>query len=101
MGWTVRLVDENGATIAEGASQDDGALARAQAFSDLYPRIAEIDPYGDTIFNTLQIPALVEELNRLLDETDRPSEQQWLLDFRDLAEQCRARTHTYLKLLGD
>jgi hypothetical protein len=44
---------------------------------------------------------LFEELNRLLDETDSPSEQEWLLDLRDLAEQCRARTHTYLKLLGE
>jgi hypothetical protein len=80
---------------------DSGALARAQGFSDLYPQIGEIDPYGDTTFNRLQIPALLEELNRLLDETDRPSEQQWLIDPRDVAENCRARTHTYLKLYGD
>ncbi|HVA19742.1 MAG TPA: hypothetical protein VMU55_06190 [Solirubrobacteraceae bacterium] len=101
MGWTVRLVSENGATLAETASTDDGALARAQEFADTYPRLAEVDPYGDTTFNGLQIPALLEELTRLMEETDTPSQLQWLFDLRDVAERCRATPHAYLKLLGD
>ncbi len=101
MGWTVRLVDEHGAVVAEAASTDDGALARAQEYRDEYPRIAEIDPCGDTTFNQLQIPALMRELNALLADTSKASEQQWLLDLRGLAERCAATTHLYLKLLGD
>ena len=62
---------------------------------------AEIDPYGDTIFNKLQIPALLNELDVVLGETDNRDEQQWLLDLRALAERCRDATHLYLKLLGD
>jgi len=51
--------------------------------------------------NGLQIPALLEELTRLMEETDTPSELQWLFELRDVAERCRATPHTYLKLLGD
>ncbi|HEX4116872.1 MAG TPA: hypothetical protein VHY18_13480 [Solirubrobacteraceae bacterium] len=101
MVWTVRLVSEDGATLAQTASTGDGALARAQALADIYPRIAEIDPYGDTTFNGLQVPALLEELTRLMEETEEPSELQWLLDLRDFGERCRTKPHTYLKLLGD
>jgi hypothetical protein len=101
VGWIVRLVDQHGAVVDEAASTNDASLARAQESPDLYPRIAEIDPYGDTIFNKLQIPALLNELEVVLDETDNRDEQQWLLDLRALAERCRDATHLYLKLLGD
>jgi hypothetical protein len=79
----------------------DAALARAQEWPDSYPRIAEIDPYGDTIFNKLQIAALLNEVDAVLRETDNPGEQQWLLDLRALAERCGGATHLYLKLIGD
>jgi hypothetical protein len=71
VGWTARLEDEHGATVAELSSTDDAALGRAQGSPEEYPRIAEIDPYGDTVFNKLQIPALLRELDVLVDETDR------------------------------
>ena len=101
MGWTARLVDEGGAVVDEAASVDAAALARAQESRDSYPRIAEIDPYGDTVFNKLQIPALLNELDGVLHEMDNPGEQQWLLDLRALAERCGGGTHLYLKLIGD
>jgi len=88
----MRLVDEHGARLAGAASADDTALARAQR-SRSYPRIREIDPYGDTIFNKLQIASLVEALDRLMEETSKQSELQWLLDLPDLAERCAADTH--------
>jgi hypothetical protein len=100
VGWSVRLISENGETVSEVTSADDRALARAQHVAEMYPRIAEIDPHGDTTFNGLQIPALLEELTRLMEETDAPSELQWLLDLRDTAERCRATPHTHLKLIG-
>lgn len=62
--------------VTEAASTDDAALARAQEYRGEYPRMAEIDPYGDTDFNKLQIPALVRELDALLDDTHTASEHQ-------------------------
>jgi hypothetical protein len=99
--WTVRLINEDGAKIAETSSTDDAALARAQELPDSYPRLAEIDPFGDTVFNRLQVPRLIGELEALLKETESRSEQQWLLDVLALAEQCRDSVHVYLKLLGE
>ncbi len=101
MGWTVRLEDEHGTCVMEVLSTDDAALVRVLDDPDRYPRLNEIDPYGDTTFNTLQIPSVVRELDMLLDETAKLSEQQWLVDTRALAQRVQAGSHLYLKLLGD
>ncbi|MGH9904586.1 MAG: hypothetical protein ACRD8U_03255 [Pyrinomonadaceae bacterium] len=60
-----------------------------------------IDWYGDTIFNYLQIPALVGELKRL-EAKVRPAEDKALLrDIILLASKCEDTPHLYVKFYGD
>lgn len=60
-----------------------------------------IDPYDDTIFNSLQMPSLLEELNRLFQEEMLESERRVLERLRSMALICQERTGRYLKFIGD
>ena len=60
-----------------------------------------IDPYGDAVFNQLQIPVLIEEIRSVaVDVLSREA-----VEHRDevvaLAAKAKGQVHTYLKFFGD
>jgi len=60
-----------------------------------------IDRYGDTVFNQLQIPSLIGEIEHLFASVkDYPTQQQ-IEAILTLAGKSRGETHTYLKFYGD
>ena len=60
-----------------------------------------IDPYGDTLFNRLQLPAVLEDV-RLLKMTERTNEQNELIyRIEALVGVCEKKPHLYLKFIGD
>ena len=60
-----------------------------------------IDPYGDTIFNQLQIPAVIQELELLEGLVEGTEAKLEVAALETLAKSCAGRPHVYLKLLGD
>ena len=75
-----------------------------------------IDPYGDTVFNHLQVPKLIGELDLLLnifseegfsnafpgqDKASIAKIIQQISNFIQLANQAIGKNHTYLKFLGE
>jgi hypothetical protein len=64
-----------------------------------YRLIGYIDPYGDTIFNGLQMADLLDDLHRL--QTAKPIESRGLERLRRLAELCRDGVHLYVWFIGD
>jgi hypothetical protein len=103
MSVNVRLETERGECVAE-LEDPDGALGRVlsalETGESRYWRF--IDPYGDTVFNRLQMePFLIEldaiERRHLADTVVR----QWLAGLEPLARRCRDEVHLYLKFLGD
>lgn len=60
-----------------------------------------IDPYGDTIFNNLQMMIFLDEWNQLLEKAEHQEEKEIMLQIKDLAARCQAGTHLYLWFLGD
>jgi hypothetical protein len=63
--------------------------------------IQYIDPYGNTVFNQLQIPALLDELSRLKGHAESDDERAFLKAVIDLVERTKDRVHTYVKFYGD
>ncbi|HEX5141777.1 MAG TPA: hypothetical protein VFX19_12600 [Dehalococcoidia bacterium] len=63
--------------------------------------LCEIDEYGDTTFNHLQLPRLLEEWARLYERTNEQTKLAVLTQVRVLAEECLAAPHRYLKFVGD
>jgi hypothetical protein len=97
----VLLVDEHGVELSRVSSSNDGALRWAIERPDEFPRLSEIDAYGDTVFNRLQIDAAIAEWRRLVDETTSELEAAWLVEVEQLMRAAKARVHTYVRFVGD
>jgi hypothetical protein len=60
-----------------------------------------IDPYGDTTFNQLQIPKLVQEVEALRPNCNTDEERQELESIIGFIGKAKGETHTYIKFYGD
>ncbi len=79
-----------------------GLLDRVLPIEDpRFPMMRYIDPYGNTIFNGVQMYPLLEELDRLIEETSSPDGKRLLAQIRELAIQCRDHPHQFLRFIGD
>ena len=56
-----------------------------------------LDPYGDAIFNKLQMDDLIQDFQHLVKTGNDSLIEEILL----LAERCKAEPHTYLSFYGD
>jgi hypothetical protein len=102
MGVNLRWEDENGGRI-------DEILDPAMCISHLVLNtdlagtacLRFIDACGDTTFNQLQIPVLIEELKSILEKVHDNRTKDHLRRVIELAEKSRGEIHTYLKFYGD
>jgi hypothetical protein len=60
-----------------------------------------IDPYGNAIFNGLQMPEVQKELDALMTRASNDEQRETLLRIRHLAELCHERPHMLLRFRGD
>ncbi|MDB5335164.1 MAG: hypothetical protein JWN70_783 [Planctomycetaceae bacterium] len=60
-----------------------------------------IDRYGDTTFNQLQIPVLIEELQQATNQASDPKVKSHGQALLALALRARSEIHTYVKFYGD
>lgn len=91
MTWSVRLQDERGKPVLP-----DGTIEFSLIPADAdFLLLRYIDPYGDTIFNRVQMDDFLADWNRLC-----PQDEQWSL-VRDMALRCRDEAHLYLRFIGD
>lgn len=66
-----------------------------------FPNIAIIDLYGNTVFNQLQIPILIEEFGILLNEAKDPNRKDYFQSAFDMLKKAKGETHTYIMFIGD
>jgi hypothetical protein len=93
MGWTVILKDENRKeiSIVDGEWEFDDSLAKSSKL------IKYLDPYGDTIFNGLQMDDLIADLEKL----QELNYSEITAKVMELAFECKANPHIYLAFYGD
>jgi hypothetical protein len=101
MGIDLHWEDENGHSIAE-FGDPRGLVKRIlpDPASIEFICLRFVDPYGDTLFNQLQIPQVVAELEKLIGQPHTPEIQQHLQAMLEFAKQPHG-VHTYLKFYGD
>jgi hypothetical protein len=101
MGLDIILQDERGEVLAI-LSDPKNLLHRLleRAMED-EPRLEEIDWYGDTIFNRLQIPRFLSEWKAVARQAKTPEDQDLVNGVMDLADRCQREVHLYLKFIGD
>ncbi len=94
MTWSVRLQDERGKPVVP----QDAAIEFSLIPTDTdFLLLHYIDPYGDTVFNRVQMDDFLTDWNRLRPEGKR---EQWAM-VRDMAVRCRDEAHLYLRFIGD
>jgi hypothetical protein len=62
-----------------------------------FPLLRLVDPYGDTVFNRLQMRQLIPELERLASRSKSAAVDQVLT----MARVCASEVHSYLVFVGD
>lgn len=60
-----------------------------------------IDPYGDTIFNRIQMDDLITELSELLNTHGFKYPNNYLKEIIELAIECKNSVHKYIRFYGD
>jgi hypothetical protein len=60
-----------------------------------------LDPYGDTMFNQVQLPVLAEELELVASKAKDKDVRAHLLEVAGLARRAMKQVHTYLWFSGD
>jgi hypothetical protein len=103
MGIEVQLQDQVGGRIDSVADPENrlGDLLRLGEKSDSYPMLAGIDPYGDTVFNPLQMPRFLSEWADVVSKAQSEEDQKLVTQIESLARRCATEVHTYLKFIGD
>jgi hypothetical protein len=99
MAIAITLEDEDGSKRRE-VLDIHNVIVRL-ALSDARVVMARgIDPYGDTVFNRLQTPAVIGELMMLAEEAS-PAEEAVLNEVIELLRHCDDEPHLYVKFYGD
>jgi hypothetical protein len=66
-----------------------------------YPLLGGIDPYGDTVFNGLQMRRFLLEWADVSAKASMPEERNLVAKIDELARRCRDEVHLYIRFVGD
>jgi hypothetical protein len=66
-----------------------------------FPLLQYIDPYGNTVFNGLQMPEVQKELDLLIGKASTDEQRSILRGIRELAVNCQKQPHMFLRFRGD
>ena len=97
----IAIEDERGrrARIFDGPTSSLASLL-PEANDPTFRCVGFIDPYGNTIFNQLQLPVLIAELEELSKRAD--VEQRATIDrLLEFASGILETPHWYLRFIGD
>ncbi|MFQ5417484.1 MAG: hypothetical protein ACE5FL_10605 [Myxococcota bacterium] len=101
MGIDIRLENEVGEEIATLLDYEDSLeKITLECVPKRSPTLRFIDAFGNTVFNRLQIPYLIRELEIARENLSDESALQFVEDLLALARRCRNEVNTYLKFYG-
>jgi hypothetical protein len=97
---TVRIEDERGTCLGDTWVHSDAT----RLLTGEHPGtccLRFIDPYGDALFNQLQLPVLIAELRALDAREPEPSLRMVLHSLVTFIEPAIDELHTYVRFVGD
>jgi hypothetical protein len=102
MGLNVILENEDGTSI-ESAYDERSSLLNLLRFVRAHEHmlLAFVDPYGDTVFNRLQMRQFLTEWGVVSEHAFTPEDKVLVAEVRVLAERCQAGVHLYIRFVGD
>jgi hypothetical protein len=103
-GEVVRGLVDPGGGMFDAAGHFDRHLfgdARVGVAGATFRLFQYVDPYGDTMFNALQMDDLLSDIEVARGRTSDELECRGLDRLRLIAETCRDSTHLYVWFVGD
>ena len=102
MGIDVRVESESGEVIAEIGDAHGWTKALLPHLTDSESYCLRfVDRCGDAVFNQFQIPFLITEVRRRLDQIREPAKREHAEEILRLIESAQGKSHTYVRFLGD
>jgi hypothetical protein len=101
MGLAVVLENERGErreTVVDPKNLLHGLLEPHQRDGSL---LGQIDWYGDTVFNRVQMPLFLSAWRELAQQVKTVEQARLVEQITALAELCGSSVHLYLKFIGD
>ena len=102
MGIDLQWISERG-EVRESVLDERNLVAEIVAASKEEESVCLrfIDPYGDTIFNQLQIPVFLKEVRAVAAKSLSREAMEHRGKITELATKAEGQVHTYLKFYGD
>ena len=102
MGISVRVESEEGDVEAEVADPSELTQTLLPDAGDVsWSCLRFVDPSGATVFNRLQISALIGELQRRLGELDDPDIKDHLGEILQLVESAEGQQGTFVRFVSE
>ena len=97
----IRVVvqDDKGNEVGQAVDVPTAAIARPG--DARFACLRFVDPYGDTVFNALQLVTLLEDIRLLRRLSSGDQHEPVFRRIETLIAHCQAEPHLYLKLVGD
>jgi hypothetical protein len=95
----VVVQDENGKPVTD--LTDLSAHCLPGANDERFVLLRFVDPYGDTVFNCLQVPHLLRDLEVLEGLTTDKAVHDQIAQLKTMCQVCLATPHLYVKFIGD
>jgi hypothetical protein len=97
----IQIIDERG-TVLETFGDPGIAEFLAPFTPDAFSCLRFLDPYGDTIFNAIQLPVLAEEIRARASENGGSDTSTRLADLAGFVDAAIALLpHVYIRFLGE
>ncbi len=102
MGMSIRRENRDGKAIEEIPDLESLLSRFFPSWDDeSYHFLRYIDPWGDTVFNHLQMDELISELKRVRLRATTEEQRAFVDAIEGLAARCKDGDGLYLKFLGD
>src|SRR5882724_11935558 len=95
----VVICDEHGKWLSDFIDVPHGILSRVHEHP--LSCLSYVDPYGDTMFNHLQLPSMRGDLQLLQAVVTDRGDIEFVRRLQLLVEECTKEPHRYLKFVGD
>jgi hypothetical protein len=100
---SIQLVSERGEIIEEVFDEESRLSPLIEAVPEFETThcIQYMNPYGDTIFNSLQLGRFLEEWKMVEQQADTQEEKDLVAAVQRLAVLAEEENHMYIKFVGD
>lgn len=103
MGMNAQLVSERGEVIEDVFDEQSRLRPLIEAVPEYESThcLQYMDPYGDTIFNSLQLPRFLDEWKMVMELAVATEDKELAGSVQRLALLAEEEIHMYLRFVGD